>query len=145
PKAEWFGDHLLITVWTAPRSGGPDRAGAGFKDRQLEHGEVTLVVGHDWLLAILRRSPSSGSSGPDLAAAALGQDGDDQLLAPTTPMRAAYRVLAALVAEHDDVIADIDSEMDAAEAEVFDDDVREDHKRIYRLRRRIDALDRSAG
>lgn len=124
PKIEAFDQHLLITAWDI------DPGAMG------KPGEIVMLVGRGWLVTVQRgRDHPARDLRPIVR-------GDDEPSA-STPLRAAYRILRAIVHDYVETARAIEDELDAVEAEVFDDSVLEDHERIYRLRRRIGRVDRA--
>lgn len=128
PKLEAFRGHLLFSIWDldpASISGHPD--------------EISIIVTDRRILTVQRSG--DGRVRP-LHPLVRGTASDDEL--PTdTPIRAAYRILEAVVAYYVVAVRAIEDELEAVEAEVFDDSVLEDHERIYRLRRRVGRVERA--
>lgn len=60
------------------------------------------------------------------------------------PIASVERILDAVTTQFVSLGADIEGDLDAVEDEVFDTRTREDHRRIYRLRKRIGRMDRAA-
>lgn len=126
PKFERFGQHLCLTIWDVDPG----------TDPRLADGEIVLVFDDAELLAV-QRGPASAIRDLDVL---LGGDGPVPV---TSPVSAVYRVLAAVVHDFVDLGAAIERELDEVEADVFDSRVREDYRRIYRLRQRIGRIDRA--
>ncbi|WP_193598943.1 CorA family divalent cation transporter [Microbacterium sp. YJN-G] len=128
PKIEALGGHLLFSIWDLdPKSvsGRPD--------------EIVVLIGAHRILTIQRSEDGRVRS---LRPIIRGATANEEL--PTdTPLRAAYRILEAVVHDYVHAVRAIEDELDGVEAEVFDDSVLEDHERIYRLRRRIGRVDRA--
>lgn len=127
PSFERLDGTLYLTLWDLEPDGSP----------AADVGDVTIVFDDRSLLLI--------QQGPDDRV----RDLDALLAAPgpwpaTSPIAGVYRVLRAVVADFVAVGAEVEHELDEVEAEVFDSGVREDYRRIYRLRQRIGRIDRAA-
>ncbi|MFC4137500.1 MULTISPECIES: CorA family divalent cation transporter [unclassified Microbacterium] len=126
PKLVLLDEQFLVVAWDLD----PDAV-------VRRPAETVLLVGDSWLLSI------QYTQGQDVRPlqSLVEDDGEP---ACTTPLRAAYRILAAIIRDYEDSATSIERELDDVEAEVFDATVEEDYERIYRLRRRIGHVDRAA-
>lgn len=124
PRFENIGGFLSLSLWDATKSRA-ERSGA---DPQL-----TFVFDASRLL-VLQTGPKASlrDVSPTLGVDDVG-----------SPCEGVYRVLHEIVDEFTDAGAEIEQELDQVEADVFDSAVREDYRRIYRLRRRIGRVDRA--
>ncbi|MGX5696396.1 CorA family divalent cation transporter [Agromyces soli] len=126
PSFERIDEAMRLTLWDLDPDGSP----------AVDVGDIALVFdAHDLLII---------QQGPDDRV----RDLDAVLSAPgpwpvTSPIAGVYRVLEAVVLDFVAVGADVEHELDEVEAEVFDSRVREDYRRIYRLRQHIGRIDRA--
>ncbi|QAY73616.1 hypothetical protein ET445_09955 [Agromyces protaetiae] len=128
PKFENLDGCRYLTIWDVD-PGGVEPA--------TTDGDLAFVFDERELL-IVQRGPANGIRDLDVALA-----GTEPVPA-ATPISALYRVLDAVVHDFIELGADVERELDEVEAEVFDSRVREDYRRIYRLRQRIGRIDRAA-
>lgn len=134
PKFESFDGHHFLTVWDLnPRSDGSTRAET----------DIAMVL-NDRGLLVVQRGPDNGRR--DIEALLVEPGGSDEGSRPaaSSPLSAAYRILDAVVRDFVELGAGVERDLDEVEAEVFDSRVREDYRRIYRLRQRIGRIDRAA-
>ena len=127
PKLERFGDCLYLTVWDVDT----DIDGHAKTDSEL------ALIFTDRELLIIQRGPAAQLRDLDALLNAQGP------VPVTSPISAVYRVLDAVVRDFVELAARVERELDEVEAEVFDSDVHEDYRRIYRLRQRIGRIDRA--
>ncbi|MBO0979887.1 CorA family divalent cation transporter [Microbacterium sp. SD291] len=127
PKAESFERHLYVSIWDVNRHG-PDPA--------TTDADLALILTEDCLLLVQRGDPAELR---DLDALLTGEGA----LPVDSPVTAAYRVLEAVVCDFVELGAEVEGDLDELEAEVFDRRIREDYRRIYRLRQRIGRIDRA--
>ncbi|RXZ46604.1 hypothetical protein ESP57_17145 [Agromyces fucosus] len=134
PKFETFDGHLYLTVWDLnPTADGSTRAVT----------DIAMVLHGDELL-VVQRGPDEDIR--DIGAVLDEPDEPDApaLNAVSSPLSAVYRILDAVVRDFVQLGAEVEQDLDEVEAEVFDSRVREDYRRIYRLRQRIGRIDRAA-
>lgn len=126
PKVQKFDEHLFVMLWNVLRT----------EDDALLLGETYLYIGEGWLLTVQR---GNGAELPDLP----------RLLADAPPdarndtMPAAYTIMAQIVDGYAKAAADIETALEELEEQVFSESSREDHRRIYRLRKKIGRVDRA--
>lgn len=127
PKFERFDGHLYLTVWDVHRDGsGPTTTDV----------DLTLILSSDVLLVVQRGAVDEIRP----LDALLAEPGPVPI---DSPIAAAYRILDAIVFDFVELGARIEAELDDLEAEVFDSEVREDYRQIYRLRQHIGRIDRA--
>jgi magnesium transporter len=135
PRFESFSDHRYLTVWDLnPRSDGSTR----------EETDIAMVLHDDGGLLVVQRGPDEGRRDIEALLAEPGASEDGSRPAATSALSAAYRILDAVVRDFVELGAGVERDLDEVEAEVFDSSVREDYRRIYRLRQRIGRIDRAA-
>lgn len=127
PKLERFGDCLYLTIWDVD---------TGSDGHAKTDSELALIFNERELL-LIQWGPSGQLRDLD---ALLAADGPVPV---TSPISAVYRVLDAVARDFVELAARVERELDEVEAEVFDSDVHEDYRRIYRLRQRIGRIDRA--
>ena len=127
PKLERFGDCLYLTVWDVD---------TGSDGHAKTDTELALIF-TDRELLVIQRGPTAQLRDLDALLRAEGS------VPVTSPISAVYRVLAAVVRDFVELAARVERELDEVEAEVFDSQVYEDYRRIYRLRQRIGRIDRA--
>ncbi|PII84758.1 hypothetical protein BMH32_13340 [Leucobacter sp. OLJS4] len=127
PKAERFDGHLSLFVWDVHRRGpGPATTDV----------DLVLILTADVLL-IVQRGDAEEVRPLDALLAKAGPVPVD------SPISAAYCVLEAVVRDFVDLGTRVETDLDELEAEVFDSEVREDYRKIYRLRQQIGRIDRA--
>ena len=135
PRFESFDDHRYLTVWDLnPRSDGSTRAET----------DIAMVLHDDGGFLVVQRGPDKGRRDLGALLAEPGGSDDGSRPAVSSPLSAAYRILDAVVRDFVELGAGVEQDLDEVEAEVFDSNVREDYRRIYRLRQRIGRIDRAA-
>ena len=135
PRFESFDDHRYLTVWDLnPRSDGSTRAET----------DIAMVLHDDGGLLVVQRGPDEGRRDIEALLAEPGGSDDGGRPAVSSALSAAYRILDAVVCDFVELGAGVERDLDEVEAEVFDSSVREDYRRIYRLRQRIGRIDRAA-
>lgn len=129
PKFERPGEHLYLYLW--------DMNAAQAEDGPATQTELAVIFDDEVLLLIQR-----GEAGQlrDLNAALAGPG----MISVRSTISAVYRVIDTIVADFVALGAVIERELDSVEDEVFDSNVHEDYRRIYRLRGRIGQIDRAA-
>ena len=134
PKFETFDGHLYLTVWDLnPTADGSTRAMT----------DIAMVL-HDDELLVVQRGPDEGIRDIEELLADPGGPDEPTRDAVSSPLAAVYRILDAVVRDFIELGAEVERDLDDVEAEVFDSRIREDYRRIYRLRQRIGRIDRAA-
>ena len=126
PKVQKFDEHLFVMLWNVLRT----------SDESLVLGETYLYIGEGWLLTVQR---GNGADLPDLPE--LLEDAPAGTRADTLP--AAHRIMAQIVDGYAKAAADIETALEELEEQVFSEGGREDHHRIYRIRKNIGRVDRA--
>jgi magnesium transporter len=126
PKVQKFDEHLFVMLWNVLHK----------PDESLVLGETFLYIGDGWLLTVQR---GNGGELPDLRA--LLEDARPESRADTMP--AAHTIMAQIVDGYAKAAANVESALEELEEQVFSDDSREDHRRIYRIRKDIGRVDRA--
>lgn len=126
PKVQKFDEHLFVMLWNVLHK--PDEA--------LVLGETFLYIGEGWLLTVQR---GNGGGLPDLPQ--LLEDARAEARADTLP--AAHLFMAQIVGGYADAAASVESALEELEEQVFSETEREDHRRIYRIRKDIGRVDRA--
>ena len=126
PKVQKFDEHLFVMLWNVLHT--PDEA--------LVLGETFLYIGEGWLLTVQR---GNGGELPDLPR--LLEEAPGEARADTLP--AAHLFMAQIVGGYADAAASVESALEELEEQVFSDTEREDHRRIYRIRKDIGRVDRA--
>lgn len=134
PKFETFDGHLYLMVWDLnPKADGSTRAVT----------DIAMVL-HDDELLVVQRGPDDGLRDIDRVLAEPGGADEPAREPVSSPLSAVYRILDAVVRDFVELGAEVERDLDDVEAEVFDSSIREDYRRIYRLRQRIGRIDRAA-
>ncbi|WP_349426153.1 CorA family divalent cation transporter [Microbacterium sp. LWS13-1.2] len=120
PKVQKFDEHLFVMLWNALHM--PDEA--------LVLGETFRYIGEGWLLTVQR---GNGGEPPDLPE--LLAEAPEHARADTMP--AAYTIMAEIVDGYASAAAAVESALEELEEQVFSESEREDHHRIYRIRKDI--------
>jgi len=126
PKVQKFDEHLFVMLWNVLHT--PEEA--------LVLGETFLYIGEGWLLTVQR---GNGGDPPDLPK--LLEEAPDQ--ARTDTMPAAYTIMGEIVDGYARAAAAVESALEELEEQVFSESEREDHHRIYRIRKDIGRVDRA--
>ena len=129
PKFERPGDHLYLSLWDLNAASAQEEADT---DSDL------AVIFDERVLLLVQRGPQKQLRDLDAVL-----NGPGALPVTSTPS-GVYRVLDTIVSDFVELGAAIEHELGAIEEEVFDSRVREDYRRIYRLRGRIGQIDRAA-
>lgn len=127
PKVQKFAEHLFILLWSV--LGAADSGG-------LVLGQLYLYIGEGWLLTVQR-----GEGGELVDLRAVLAEAPEDLRDGTMP--AAYTIMAHIVDGYAKAAADVESELEELEEQVFSDSTEEDHRRIYRIRKDIGRIDRA--
>ena len=126
PKVQKFDEHLFVMLWNVLRQ----------PDASLLLGETYLYIGEGWLLTLQR---GNGADVPDLPK--LLDEAPDDVRADTLP--AAHQIMAQIVDGYAKAAADIETALEELEEQIFSESGREDHHRIYRIRKNIGRVDRA--
>lgn len=127
PKVQKFAEHLFVMLWSILEHEESDG---------LVLGQTYLYIGEGWLLTVQR---AEGGKLPDLRR--LLEDAPEDLRNGTMP--AAYTIMANVVDGYAKAAADVETELEELEEQVFNDATAEDHRRIYKIRKDIGRVDRA--
>ena len=127
PKVQKFAEHVFVMLWSVLPSADSDG---------LVLGQTFLYIGDGWLLTAQR---AEGGVLPDLR---------KQLEAAPPELRdgaipAAYTIMADVVDGYAEAAADVETELERLEEQVFSEGTNEDHRKIYRIRKDIGRVDRA--
>lgn len=128
PKAESFDGQLYLSIWDIDR---------GDEGTTMTDTDLALILTPEELVLVQRGDTEEFR---DLDAL-LDESRPENI---DSPLAAAHRVLDAVVRDFVELGASVEKDLDALETEVFDSHVREDYRRIYRLRQRIGQIDRAS-
>lgn len=127
PKVQKFAEHLFILLWSIlPRGDSGD----------LVLGQTYLYIGDGWLLTVQR---GEGGELPDLPR--LLREAEANIREGAMP--AAYTIMADVVDGYAKAAADVESDLESLEEQVFNEGTNEDHRRIYEIRKDIGRIDRA--
>lgn len=126
PKVQMFAGHLFILLWSISPAGDSD---------DLELGQTFLYIGDGWLLTVQR----GGGRPTDLPELLL--NAPEELRNGAVP--AAYTIMADVVDGYAKAAADVETELEELEEQVFTESTTEDHRRIYKIRKDIGRVDRA--
>ncbi|WP_159602144.1 CorA family divalent cation transporter [Agromyces humi] len=127
PKVQKFAEHLFILLWSIlPRGDSGD----------LVLGQTYLYIGDGWLLTVQR-----GEGGELTDLPRLLNDAPENLRNAAMP--AAYTIMAEVVDGYAKAAADVESDLESLEEQVFSEGTTEDHRRIYEIRKDIGRIDRA--
>lgn len=127
PKVQKFAEHLFILLWNIMRADDSDN---------LVLGETILYIGDGWLLTVQR-----GEGGKLTDLYELLKEAPEELR--NGPMPTAYTIMANVIDGYAKAAADIETDLEELEEQVFTDSTTEDHHRIYEIRRNIGRIDRA--
>ena len=127
PKVQKFGEHLFVVLWSVLSDEG---------SRDLVLGQTYLYIGEGWLLTVQR-----GEGGRLTDLPALLRDTPASMR--HTALSAACTIMAEVIDGYASAAADVESDLEALEEQVFDDGTEEDHRSIHTLRRNIGRIDRA--
>ena len=127
PKVQKFAEHLFVMLWSIVESK---------KSHGLVLGQTFLYIGEGWLLTVQRADDAELTDLHKLL-----DETPEDLRNGTMP--AAYTIMANVVDEYAKAAADVESELEKLEEQVFSDDTTEDHREIYRIRKDIGRVDRA--
>lgn len=126
PKVQKFEEHLFVLLWhLIPPQGSAD----------LGIGQTYLYIGDGWLLTVQRADAE-----PNDLHALLAEQPE---YLRNTALAASYTIMAKIVDGYAKAAADVESELEELEEQVFDDSTREDHLRIYKVRKDVGRIDRA--
>jgi magnesium transporter len=129
PKVQKYAGHLFILLWSIlPRT---ESNGGG-----LVLGQTYLYIGDGWLLTVQRGEGGELTDLPRLL-------GDAPESFRDAAMPAAYTIMAEVVDGYAKAAADVETDLEVLEEQVFDEATTEDHRRIYEIRRDIGRIDRA--
>ena len=127
PKVQKFAEHLFILLWSVlPRGESGD----------LVLGQTYLYIGDGWLLTVQRGEGGELADLPQLL-----RDAPENIREGAMP--AAYTIMADVVDGYAKAAADVESDLESLEEQVFNESTTEDHRRIYEIRKDI-GQDRSS-
>ena len=127
PKVQKFAEHLFVLLWQIIVERESD---------DIALGQTFLYIGDGWLLTVQR---TDGEEPTDLVA--LVEESPTELR--DSPMAAAYVIMAEIVDGYAKAAADVETDLEELEDQVFTESTTEDHKRIYRVRKDIGRIDRA--
>ena len=102
----------------------------------IELGQTYLYIGDGWLLTVQRGETEEITDLRELVEESATELRD-------SPMAAAYVIMAHIVDGYAKAAADVESDLEELEEQVFTESTTEDHKRIYRVRKDIGRIDRA--
>ena len=127
PKVQKFAEHLFILLWSIlPRGESGD----------LVLGQTYLYIGDGWLLTVQRGEGGELADLPNCS-----DDAPENLRDGAMP--AAYTIMADVVDGYAKAAADVESDLESLEEQVFNEGTNEDHRRIYEIRKDIGRIDRA--
>jgi len=126
PKVQKFSEHLFVLLWQIIRRE---------ESSDIELGQTFLYIGEGWLLTVQR------TDGVAADLRELVTDSPAELR--NSPIAAAYVIMADIVDGYAKAAADVESDLEELEEQVFTESTTEDHKRIYRVRKNIGRIDRA--
>lgn len=127
PKVQKFAEHLFVLLWSILRSTDRD---------DLVLGQTYLYIGEGWLLTVQRADDGELADLRELL-----EDTPPELREGT--MGAAYTIMANVVDGYAKAAADVESDLEQLEEQVFSDSTTEDHRRIHEIRKDIGRIDRA--
>ena len=127
PKVQKFAEHLFILLWSVLRRG---------ESGDLVLGQTYLYIGDGWLLTVQRGEGGELADLPQLL-----RDAPENIREGAMP--AAYTIMADVVDGYAKAAADVESDLESLEEQVFNESTTEDHRRIYEIRKDIGRIDRA--
>ena len=127
PKVQKFAEHLFVLLWQII---------VERESNDIALGQTFLYIGDGWLLTVQRTDEEEPT---DLVA--LVEESPTELR--DSPMAAAYVIMAEIVDGYAKAAADVETDLEELEEQVFTESTTEDHKRIYRVRKDIGRIDRA--
>ncbi len=127
PKVQKFAEHLFVLLWQII---------VERKSSDVALGQTFLYIGDGWLLTVQRTDEEEPT---DLVA--LVEESPTELR--DSPMAAAYVIMAEIVDGYAKAAADVETDLEELEEQVFSESTTEDHKRIYGVRKDIGRIDRA--
>ncbi len=126
PKVQKFAEHLFVLLWQIlPRE----------ESNDIELGQTFLYIGEGWLLTV-QRTDGDAADLQDLVT-------KTPVELRSSPIAAAYVIMADIVDGYAKAAADVESALEELEEQVFTESTNEDHRRIYRVRKNIGRIDRA--
>jgi magnesium transporter len=126
PKVQKFAGHLFILLWSVIPAGDSD---------DLALGQTFLYIGDGWLLTV-QRGDGKLTDLPELL-----MNAPEELRNGAMP--AAYTIMADVVDGYAKAAADVETELEELEEQVFTESTTEDHRKIYKIRKDIGRIDRA--
>ena len=128
PKVQSYTQHLFVVMWTLLYSD---------PNATVAVGETYFFLGSN-LLVTVQRTPDKRRKPEDLRAIV-----DSPVRPGDSLMAVAYSFMAATVDDYTEVATALEVELEELEKQVFDNDIDEDSRRIYRLRRKVAKVGRA--
>ena len=128
PKVQSYTQHLFVVIWTLLYSDPGSSVGVG---------ETYFFLRSNLLLTVQRTSDKRRTP-QDLRAIVDSPDRPGDSL-----MAVAYSFMAAAVDDYTEVANALEDELEKLEKQVFDNDIDEDSRRIYLLRRKVAKVGRA--
>jgi magnesium transporter len=126
PKVQKFAEHLFVLLWQILLQEGSS---------DIDLGQTFLYIGEGWLLTV-QRTDGEATDLHELVS-------ESPVELRNSPMAAAYVIMAHIVDGYAKAAADVESDLEELEEQVFTDSTTEDHRRIYRVRKNIGRIDRA--
>lgn len=126
PKVQKFEEHLFVLLWQIL---------PGDESKDIQLGQTFLYIGDGWLLTV-QRTDGDAADLPELVR-------ESPIELRSSPIAAAYVIMADIVDGYAKAAADVESDLEELEEQVFTESTTEDHKRIYRVRKNIGRIDRA--
>ncbi|HWS50801.1 MAG TPA: CorA family divalent cation transporter [Microbacterium sp.] len=127
PKVQKFEEHLFVLLWQII---------VEKESEDIELGQTYLYIGDGWLLTVQRGETEEITDLRELVEQSATELRD-------SPMAAAYVIMAHIVDGYAKAAADVESDLEELEEQVFTESTTEDHRRIYRVRKDIGRIDRA--
>lgn len=127
PKVQKYAEHVFVMLWCVL----PSADGEG-----LVLGQTFLYIGDGWLLTVQRAEGGRLRDLRDLLETAAPELRDGAI-------PAAYTIMADVVNGYAEAAADVETELEKLEEQVFSEGTNEDHREIYRIRKNIGRVDRA--
>jgi magnesium transporter len=130
PKVQKFAEHLFIVLWDIMPTDDSDEPDG------LVLGQTYLYIGDGWLLTVQRADGGRLTDLPELL-----RNAPEELRNGAWP--AAYTIMAKVVDGYAKAAADVETDLEELEEQVFNVSTTEDHRRIYEIRKDIGRIDRA--
>jgi len=127
PKVQKFAEHLFVLLWQII---------VQKQSKDIALGQTFVYIGDGWLLTVQRADDEEPTDLRKLVA-------DSPAELRDSPMAAAYVIMAEIVDGYAKAAADVETDLEELEEQVFTESTTEDHKRIYRVRKDIGRIDRA--